>query len=435
MHTYPVSLPLEGPTLSCRAGNCRRWTGLITAAKLGGELNLTRVANSSWQLMDEPSGTSANEALQLAEPQAPESADLDELAGVILLISAGMFAYFIVLNVSGLVPLQILDPVWVLSAIGSLYSSILCPLLAVCLIILLVILRPGDPRPRRWLARCRRLSLVVVAGFLLLIPLQISAITRLTVLQEVPATRTLSLINSVIVEASGATTVPQLAALISKLPDAPQLPASLTNATLSPFKEQLIAELNRNFKLLEAEQREARRKRSFDGVVTAIKGTTVCLLFALVFAGLAQRDPSNPSVLGGFLMQRATRRERSEQRRQERLNKQQEQRRDREQAMAMKDFRQMAEANRQATERQIDSQTRRQAAPHSPGGKRRWLPGGWGGSNSTAFGPTFDQVDPYLSRLAALNEADAAAADQGEEKKQNGKEFPNQNSSTQPPNP
>ncbi|MCP9885905.1 hypothetical protein KBY97_12355 [Synechococcus sp. ATX 2A4] len=296
-----------------------------------------------------------------------------------------------------------------------------------------MILRPEDPRPRRWLARCRRLSIVVMLGFLLLIPLQISGIARLAVLQDVPATRTLSTITSVTTEVRAATTVPQLAAVISKLPNAPELPSSITADTFSPFKEQLIGELDRNIKRLEAEQREARQQRFFNDVGTAVKGTVVCLLFSLVFAGLAQSSPSKPSVLGGFLMQRATRRERSEQRRQEWLERQQQQRLDREQALAMKSFRQMAQANRKATERQVESQPKRQAPPPLPGGKRRWLPGGWGAPSNKGFGPTFDRVDPYISQLAALNEADAAA-DPGEGK-ENGNGAASQDAANQPPNP
>ncbi len=179
----------------------------------------------------------------------------------------------------------------------------------------------------------------------------------------------------------------------------------------------MIAELERNIKRLQAEQREARQQRFFNDVGTGIKGTIVCLLFSLIFAGLGQSHPSKPSVLGGFLMRRASRQERSEQRRREWLEQQQQQRLDREHAEAMKSFREMAQANRKATKQRSERLPRipKNPAPlDQPAGWRRWWPAGRGGSATRGFGPTIDRVDPYISQLAALNEADAADQEAGQ---------------------
>jgi hypothetical protein len=378
---------------------------------------LSRVVDSAEQPITGTSDSPAGNPQQQPIFESATGSDQDELAGVVLLISGGMFAFFLILNVAALLPLRIREPVWLLSAIGSVYGSIFYPLLGVGLIALLVILRPEDPRPRRWLARCRRLSLAVMVGFLLLIPLQITGIARLAVLQDVPATRTLSTITAVTTQVRAAATVPELAQVISRLPNAPQLPGNIDANSFPPFKQQLIAELERNIKRLQAEQREARQQRFFNDVGTGIKGTIVCLLFSLIFAGLGQSHPSKPSVLGGFLMRRASRQERSEQRRREWLEQQQQQRLDREHAEAMKSFREMAQANRKATKQRSERLPRipKNPAPlDQPAGWRRWWPARRGGSATRGFGPTIDRVDPYISQLAALNEADAADQEAGQ---------------------
>lgn len=40
-----------------------------------------------------------------------------------LLFSAGLFAFFLILNVAALLALRVREPVWVLSAIGSVYGA------------------------------------------------------------------------------------------------------------------------------------------------------------------------------------------------------------------------------------------------------------------------------------------------------------------------
>lgn len=132
-----------------------------------------------------------------------------------LLFSAGLFAFFLILNGGG--------------SSGAENSGT----------------RLGVERHRLrlrlWLARWRRLSLAVMVGLLLLIPLQITGIARLAVLQ---------------------------AALL---------------------------------------QRCRHRRQGHDRLPAV----------SVIFAGLGQSHPSKPSVLGGFLMRRPSRKERSEQRRQE----------------------------------------------------------------------------------------------------------------------
>ncbi len=86
------------------------------------------------------------------------------------------------------------------------------------------------------------------------------------------------------------------------------------------------------------------------------------------------------AVMVGFLMRRPSRKERSEQRRQEWFEQPKQQRLDREHAVAMKSFREMAQANRRATRQRSEPLPRspnNPAAMDQPTGWRRWWPAGW----------------------------------------------------------
>lgn len=88
-------------------------------------------------------------------------------------------ALFATLVAGSLFPLKPLDPAWQSQVIGALVNSATLPLLAVALLHLGVLLDPEDPRLQERYQLFCRLAAAASLGFLLLVPLQISAGLRL----------------------------------------------------------------------------------------------------------------------------------------------------------------------------------------------------------------------------------------------------------------
>lgn len=88
-------------------------------------------------------------------------------------------ALFVTLMTGNLFPLQPGDPSWQTRVIGTLVNSATLPLLALGLLHLAVLLDPKDPRVQQRYQLFCRLAAVASLGFLLLVPLQISAGLRL----------------------------------------------------------------------------------------------------------------------------------------------------------------------------------------------------------------------------------------------------------------
>jgi predicted PurR-regulated permease PerM len=75
-------------------------------------------------------------------------------------------------------PLQRLDPCWQEALIAALLSNGHLPLIGLALSHLAVVLQPANRRLRHRFERFRQLAVVAAFGFLLLIPLQVSATWR-----------------------------------------------------------------------------------------------------------------------------------------------------------------------------------------------------------------------------------------------------------------
>lgn len=117
----------------------------------------------------------------MAPSPAPAGPDPDDLVLVgqrFWLVALALFICYgaAVLNVA--LPLQRLDSRWLETLIAALLSNGPLPLIGLALCHLAMALQPANRRLRHRVGRLRQLAVVAALGFLLLIPLQVSATWR-----------------------------------------------------------------------------------------------------------------------------------------------------------------------------------------------------------------------------------------------------------------
>lgn len=93
-------------------------------------------------------------------------------------VSGGLLLVFLVSQLSQLPALRLLDPIWQLRFAASMAENGLLPLMALGLLFLAAHLEPENPRAIRLRNTASRLALLAALGYLLLLPLQVSAIVE-----------------------------------------------------------------------------------------------------------------------------------------------------------------------------------------------------------------------------------------------------------------
>lgn len=199
-----------------------------------------------------------------------------------------------------LFPIQPLDPAWQWRLGNSLINTAFLPLLALALLQIAVALDPANPLLRRRQRRFRQLAVAATVGFLLLLPLQLSAglrqnnamgsaqqkringaERRLAALRQATAAASSSKeLNSRLQRLNGPVLGP--ADLIHPLP--------LLKAQVNAVFDQAQAQINRD--------RAALPPASAATVLPQLlRNSAACLLLAVAFAGFARRSGSQHTLL------------------------------------------------------------------------------------------------------------------------------------------
>jgi hypothetical protein len=197
-----------------------------------------------------------------------------------------------------LLPFQPLDPAWQWRLSNALINGAFLPLLALALLQIGVSLDPADQRLRQRRRLFRQLAVAAVLGFLLLLPLQLSAGLRQqravgsAQIQRIQgAERRLAALRELTAKA---TSNAELNAGLLRLNGPVLGPADLAN--LLPL---LKAQVNAVF-----DQAQINRDRAALPPVTAatalpelLRSSLACLLLATAFAGFARRAGAELSLL------------------------------------------------------------------------------------------------------------------------------------------
>jgi hypothetical protein len=218
-----------------------------------------------------------------------------------LSLLALIFVLFFALQLAaGLFPFQLLEPAWQWRFSNALINGALLPLLALALLQIGVFLDPDDPLLRNRQRLFRQLAVGAVVGFLLLLPLQLSAglrqqnaVGRSQIQLIKIAERRLAQLRQA---TASATSNAELNASLLRLQGPVLGPADLTNP-LPLVKSQVNA-------LFDQAQAQINRERAASQPVPATKAlpellrnSLACLLLATAFAGFARRTGAELTLL------------------------------------------------------------------------------------------------------------------------------------------
>lgn len=276
-----------------------------------------------------------------------------------------LFGAYGISVVGGIVPVSLLNPAWQLRLAGLLIGTGFLPLLGLCLLHMWKVLPDGSGQPRRRLLdlynRLRRLSVLVVIGFLLLLPLQTSAAWQL--IQS--GFRGMGGSGP----ASAQARLDAMEKAIREAPDAKAIQSSLTilrgpgiapqdlQRPLPQLKQLLLESLGRARQNLTNDSRQESSQRVWILIQECLRNSLLALAYAAGFAAFAQRPHSPRSVLEEIL-DRTRRSEADRERQRVQTSQRREQERERQRLRAIerqgrdRDKRRIKELQRQEREQE-----------------------------------------------------------------------------------
>ncbi|MCT0229404.1 hypothetical protein KQ306_00810 [Synechococcus sp. CS-1324] len=314
-----------------------------------------------------------------------------EVIRMVCLIGLGLVAMFLVLGTSSLIPIRPLDPEWQLGVVATLVGNSWQALLGVSLVALASALHPEDRLAGSWLRRFRRLSLFACLGYLLLVPLQVSAVISRGVLSEIPANRQIAALTEIKTKVSLSSSQAELALAIRALPGAPTLPKGFSRP-LPGFRQEVVTSISKNIADISQQQQIDRQKRQFTEAGILIRGGALCLMSAFLFAAATQLSPSRPPLLTAMAMALQSKREGHAHRRQARLEKRERFSQVDSGTKAIHQLYRQAERNQRIAEK---------AKPEGSAAERSWSwPGAVLHRKATTLGERINQEVPYLAIIA-----------------------------------
>lgn len=238
----------------------------------------------------------------MPEPLHPEYFKLQQhfLPWQLSFIATTLFGIFTIQVVSAGVPLRLVNPAWQLTVVGAILNSAFLPLLGLGLLHFTASLGNWDQSLARALRWSTRLAVPVCLGFLLMIPLQWSALLQINGRLDAQQQRELGSLESLVaslrqvVSQSGSTED-----LFSRLQSlsAPPPPASYRSLSFPVLRQRMQDDLRVAEGQLNQRRAAASRARFSKVVPAGSRNTLLLLAFSLGFAALAQRRRSQTPVL------------------------------------------------------------------------------------------------------------------------------------------
>lgn len=229
-----------------------------------------------------------------AEPSNQQTPSLQQLLAPwrLTLLAGVLCGIFLIQMLATSLPLGLLKPAWQLSFIGTLLSQSYLPLLALGLLHLTASIADWDRRLMWWLRLSARLAIAVSLGFLLLIPLQWTALGQLNSKADVQRQRELTrletLVSSLHQVVRQSSSTDEIFSRLQGL-SAPPPPATYQSLPLPILRERMKVDLLEAEKQLTLRRADAARSRFWKVVPLASRNTLLLLAYAIGFAGLAQR--------------------------------------------------------------------------------------------------------------------------------------------------
>jgi hypothetical protein len=224
------------------------------------------------------------------------AADRD-LAGILQGIAAGLLLVYLISELKQLLPPALLQPAWQLRAAEALRGTAALPLVAGVLLLLAQRFDAISEGLQRRVLLLRRLAIAASIGFLLLIPLQITAGLRQINLTTAAEARQLNAVQQVAEAIRQADTPEAMNRAIARLPGLPSDFKGQYARPLNQVRAGLLAQIQPQLRKLEGRLRDLRRYRLLSAAGLLTLDALMSLAYAIAFAALASSGDGKPSLL------------------------------------------------------------------------------------------------------------------------------------------
>jgi hypothetical protein len=210
----------------------------------------------------------------------------ESFADILQWVALALFIVFLAILLAAMLPLEILDSRWQVRVISALLGSSSLPLIGVVLMLLANYLDEGFSPFGSKIRLIRRLAGFAAIGFLLLIPLQITAGTRLLNQQSGNEVGQLKVLQGAADSIRSANNEEDLKNALRKLPGAPNNLNRPLGAPLPQVKAALISRLDPAVKRLQNQVDEAKKNRMEKAIGIWIRDAGMAAGYAIGFSGL-----------------------------------------------------------------------------------------------------------------------------------------------------
>ena len=210
----------------------------------------------------------------------------ESFADILQWVAIALFIVFLAILLAAMLPLEILDSRWQVRVISALLGSSSLPLLGVVLMLLANYIDDGFSPFGANIRLIRRLAGVAAIGFLLLIPLQITAGTRLLNQQSGNEVGQLKVLQAAADSIRSANNEADLKNALRKLPGAPNNLDRPLGAPLAQVKTALISRLDPAVNRLQNQVEEAKKNRLQKALGIWIRDAGMAAGYAIGFSGL-----------------------------------------------------------------------------------------------------------------------------------------------------
>ncbi len=210
----------------------------------------------------------------------------ESFADILQWVAIALFIVFLAILLAAMLPLEILDSRWQVRVISALLGSSSLPLIGVVLMLLANYLDDGFSPFGSNIKLIRRLAGFAAIGFLLLIPLQITAGNRLLNQQSGNEVGQLKVLQGSVESIRSANNEEDLKNALRKLPGAPNNLDRPLGAPLPQVKAALISRLDPAVKRLQNQVDEAKKSRLQKALAIWIRDAGMAAGYAIGFSGL-----------------------------------------------------------------------------------------------------------------------------------------------------
>ena len=218
-------------------------------------------------------------------------------AGMLLALSGlALFGVFLSGLLGQLLTPRLLDPTWQLRLGELLIGSSPFALIGSCLLLLGACIDPQHSWIEGWWQRTRQLAWIACLGYLLLIPLQASALWQMGQRVERPVRQQIGRLQGSLQGIEQSRSFSELNQALRTLPGSPQLPPGVQQS-LEQVRTNAGTGMRNRLSELESQQRIATQNRRISEVLLLIRLGGISAMLSGVFAAIAMRDENRGSWL------------------------------------------------------------------------------------------------------------------------------------------